>query len=113
MSIISIEEGRELYMYNVLRKYTYVDQKYITPVKTLSVLKRNLVSKGLPVFFQIKDKILDGRIFLNDKGDLVMEYFKNVPVIIDEKEEMVRKRFSSYLIDGSDSLLKKCEIITI
>lgn len=94
---------RELYMDKLLQHYPVSKEPYNTPTRTLSAHKRTLVSSGLPVDIASNDNKIEGTIFLNDKGDLIVSYTRIGELFPEAK--------TCYLLDAKDSIIKKCHVI--
>lgn len=99
-----IEKGRNMYSDGLMKKYHVEFEPYNTPIKRLSQHKRELVSSGLPINFISEDEKTFGKIYLSDRGEIIVGY-KSIQGKLYEKEQGI------YLIDANDEVLKSCKII--
>lgn len=96
--------GQDLYDKGISRTYTVTKESYNTKIKRLSDKRRQfaisvLAGSGM---FVSKDKLTYGNIVLNDRGDVVVEYYSIRGKVLDEKQTV-------YLIDTGE-LLDDCDV---
>lgn len=96
----SLELTREGKTDGLMKTY-HVNKHELNPrIKKITQFKRDIIAKGFPVQFESEDKQTNGKIELNDKCDIVVNY------------SMIRGRVfnegsSYYLVDIDDKTLQK------
>lgn len=99
------ELGKDLYDKGISKNYAVTKESYNTKIKRLSDKRRQFaisVLSGSGMFIS-KDKQTYGNIFLNDRGDVVVEYYSIKGKLYTEKQTV-------YLIDTGD-ILEDCEVV--
>lgn len=97
--------GQELYDRGISKTYAVTKESYNTKIKRLSDKRRKFaisVLSGSGMFVS-KDKQTYGNIVLNDRGDVVVEYYSIRGKVYEEKQTV-------YLIDTGD-ILDDCEVV--
>ena len=94
----------ELYLHNLTKTYASSKTQHDAPERKLSVYKRNLIKRGLPLHIKSADDEIVGVIYLNHNGEICVSYTK---LTIDGKTMEVPT--NSYLLDASNKIIEQCE----